>query len=424
MSSVFLIPLIALVVLRYVRDELDGRQLVVRLGPLLALQLLFATEIAFTVTLALACSIALGLVVAPDARHRLVTLLAPLGISYLVAAVLTAPFLYFLLAGFQRSAVHPQQTLRHRSSERRRPDDPCPVGSRLGGLDRAPLSRQRLGTGRVSGDTDAPDHRALRLATMADCGRPLPDRSVADRSARKLRRRTHRGRQDVALAAVGPPRDSASVGAPRLPTAFQQRSRREACTLRGAPRVCDRRAVDRRAPAGNAASAAARARDSRDRARPERGRLGVDVHGAAAVHGGGRPEVSSGSREHPALAREPERHLGSLAGGGRLPFHDGGRLRPRAPAGVGPRLACRCHRRARIKRAGEPGRHPALLHPRRSTSRASSSTRARRASGRARSTRSRRGKTSAACWCTTWPAPRRTAPSARRRASRPRRRDR
>ncbi len=109
MSSVFLIPLIALVVLRYVRDELDGRQLVVRLGPLLALQLLFATEIAFTVTLALACSIALGLVVAPDARHRLVTLLAPLGASYLVAAVLTAPFLYFLLAGFQRSAVHPEQ---------------------------------------------------------------------------------------------------------------------------------------------------------------------------------------------------------------------------------------------------------------------------------------------------------------------------
>jgi hypothetical protein len=108
-SSVFLIPLIALAVLRYVRDELDGRQLVVRLGPLLALQLLFATEIAFTVTLALAGSIVLGLVVAPSARHRLVTLLAPVGVSYLVAAVLTAPFLYFLFAGFQRNAVHPQQ---------------------------------------------------------------------------------------------------------------------------------------------------------------------------------------------------------------------------------------------------------------------------------------------------------------------------
>ena len=60
-------------------------------------------------TLALACSIALGLVVAPDTRHRLVTLLAPLAVSYLVAAVLTAPFLYFLLADFQRSGIHPQQ---------------------------------------------------------------------------------------------------------------------------------------------------------------------------------------------------------------------------------------------------------------------------------------------------------------------------
>ena len=108
-SSVFLIPLVALVVLRYVREELDERRLIVRLGPLLALQLLFATEIAFTVTLALACSIALGLVVAPGLRRRLARLLAPLAASYLLAAILTAPFLYYLLAGFQKQGVHPQQ---------------------------------------------------------------------------------------------------------------------------------------------------------------------------------------------------------------------------------------------------------------------------------------------------------------------------
>ena len=108
-SSVFLIPLVALVVLRYVRDELDERQLIVRLGPLLALQLLFTTEIAFTLTLALGCSIALGIVAAPNVRRRLVRLLAPLAASYLLAAILTAPFLYYLLAGFQKSGVHPQQ---------------------------------------------------------------------------------------------------------------------------------------------------------------------------------------------------------------------------------------------------------------------------------------------------------------------------
>ena len=108
-SSVFLIPLVALVVLRYVRGELDESGLVVRLGPLLALQLLFTTEIAFTLTLALACSIAIGIVVAPGIRRRLVKLLAPLAVSYLLAAILTAPFLYYLLAGFQTGGVHPQQ---------------------------------------------------------------------------------------------------------------------------------------------------------------------------------------------------------------------------------------------------------------------------------------------------------------------------
>ena len=108
-SSVFLLPLVALVVLRYVRGELDDVQLIVRLGPLLALQLLFTTEIAFTLTLALACSIALGILAAPTLRRRLVRLLAPLAASYVLAAVLTAPFLYYLLAGFQGSGVHPQQ---------------------------------------------------------------------------------------------------------------------------------------------------------------------------------------------------------------------------------------------------------------------------------------------------------------------------
>src|SRR5438128_8971041 len=58
MTSVFLVPLVALVVLRYVDGTLDARGLVVRLGPLLALQLLFSTELVFTVTLALACSLA------------------------------------------------------------------------------------------------------------------------------------------------------------------------------------------------------------------------------------------------------------------------------------------------------------------------------------------------------------------------------
>jgi hypothetical protein len=105
-TSDFLVPLVALVVLRYVRGELTGRALVVRLAPMLALQLLFATEFAFTLTLALACAIAIGVVVAPALRPRLVASLAPLAGSYVLAGVLTAPFLYYLLTRFHSSPYH------------------------------------------------------------------------------------------------------------------------------------------------------------------------------------------------------------------------------------------------------------------------------------------------------------------------------
>jgi len=106
MTSVFLVPLAVLVVLQYVEGELGGRALVLRLGPLLALQLLFSTEVAFTLTLALACSLVVGFAAAPAARRRLVESIAPLVGAYVLAAVLTAPFVYYLLAGFHGEPFH------------------------------------------------------------------------------------------------------------------------------------------------------------------------------------------------------------------------------------------------------------------------------------------------------------------------------
>ena len=47
MSSVFLVPLAALLVIRYVEGSLDDRGLVLRLGPLLAVQFLLSTELLF-----------------------------------------------------------------------------------------------------------------------------------------------------------------------------------------------------------------------------------------------------------------------------------------------------------------------------------------------------------------------------------------
>ena len=106
MTTVFLVPLVALVVLRYVEDDLDGRGLVLRLGPLLALQLLLSTELAFTVTLALAFSLVLGLAVAPSMRRRIVTSVGPIVLSYCVAGILALPFVYYLLSDTNTAAIH------------------------------------------------------------------------------------------------------------------------------------------------------------------------------------------------------------------------------------------------------------------------------------------------------------------------------
>ncbi len=70
-----------------------------RFGALVVAQLLLSTEILFTLTLALAASLVLGLLVAPGARARIRALAAPLVLSYAGATVLAAPFVYYLATG-------------------------------------------------------------------------------------------------------------------------------------------------------------------------------------------------------------------------------------------------------------------------------------------------------------------------------------
>jgi hypothetical protein len=105
LSSVFLLPLVALLVLRFLDSDLDVRGLVLRLGPVLGLQLLIGTEVAFTMTLGLAIALALGFGLVPARRPRIAALLAPLAGAYVFGALLTSPFLYFLLSDFRRSLV-------------------------------------------------------------------------------------------------------------------------------------------------------------------------------------------------------------------------------------------------------------------------------------------------------------------------------
>ncbi len=102
MSAVFLLPLAALLLLRFLDGRLGPRGLVVRLGPLLALQVLISTEVAFTLTVAIAVSLGLCFALVPSRRPTLRSLPLPLLGSYALGALLTAPFLYYLLSGFQR----------------------------------------------------------------------------------------------------------------------------------------------------------------------------------------------------------------------------------------------------------------------------------------------------------------------------------
>ena len=106
LSAVFLVPLVALLVVRFVEGSLDGGGLVLRLGPVLALQLLLSTEILFTLTLSLAVAWVAAFALLPAQRPRLKLLARPLTGSYLVAGVLAAPLLAYALTDFHRASLN------------------------------------------------------------------------------------------------------------------------------------------------------------------------------------------------------------------------------------------------------------------------------------------------------------------------------
>lgn len=106
-TVVFLVPLVALVVLRYLDGRLGARALALWLGLLLAFQLWFSTEILATLTLALAVALALAFLLVRTSRARLRSLLAPLAGGYALAAVLGSPLLYYMLTDFQTKSITP-----------------------------------------------------------------------------------------------------------------------------------------------------------------------------------------------------------------------------------------------------------------------------------------------------------------------------
>ena len=106
MTLVFLVPVVALVVERAVEGELTPRRLVLWLAPLLALQLGFSTELATSLTLALAGGLALAWWQMPCRRDAIQALWRPLLVAYGAAAVLAAPLTWYLLTGFESGSVN------------------------------------------------------------------------------------------------------------------------------------------------------------------------------------------------------------------------------------------------------------------------------------------------------------------------------
>jgi hypothetical protein len=98
-TAVFLLPLVALVVVRYVRRDLGARGLAWRLGVLLALQLWLSTEFALTLTLVLALGLVLAFLLVPGERRRLLSALPPIVSAYALGAVFAAPLVYYALTG-------------------------------------------------------------------------------------------------------------------------------------------------------------------------------------------------------------------------------------------------------------------------------------------------------------------------------------
>lgn len=101
MTAVFLIPVVALLVLRFLQRSIRRRTFVVLLGVAIAWQLAIATEVAFTMTFALAVCLVVAFALVPGLRSQLLGLLRPLAYSYAVGALLAAPLLAYILKNRQ-----------------------------------------------------------------------------------------------------------------------------------------------------------------------------------------------------------------------------------------------------------------------------------------------------------------------------------
>jgi hypothetical protein len=106
LTAVFLVPLVALAVVRFVEGEIDARGLTWRLGALLGLQAWLSTEVLFTLTLALLAALGLAYAIVKGVRGRLRELARPLAGAYALGALIAGPLLVYALIGFTGESIN------------------------------------------------------------------------------------------------------------------------------------------------------------------------------------------------------------------------------------------------------------------------------------------------------------------------------
>jgi hypothetical protein len=101
LTAVFLLPLVALALVRYAKGELNGRGFAWRLGLMIALQLAISTEVTLTLTLVLALALVLACVLLREHARRLLLGVPWIVAAYAFAAVIAAPLVVYALRGYE-----------------------------------------------------------------------------------------------------------------------------------------------------------------------------------------------------------------------------------------------------------------------------------------------------------------------------------
>jgi hypothetical protein len=106
LTSVLLVPLVALVVVRYVHARIGRRGLALWLGLLLGAQFWLSTEVFATLTVALVGSMLVAYLVVPDMRARLRSSVVPIVGAYAIGCLVAGPLLVYALLDFNSGSIN------------------------------------------------------------------------------------------------------------------------------------------------------------------------------------------------------------------------------------------------------------------------------------------------------------------------------